>query len=322
MFSPWYGYSKSSNKPAYPAGCSAVQANILFLLFCLQQSKKFQEFKVPRANSLWPYRDRFSINPNFGGIVHTLTMAEKVDPFKRESAKPEPLKKHSSLDGEITIKLSPRRLLRGSLLIMMLIAVFYVGRFSVGAAACQLPSFSLPDFSGLFSSDDASPSGLATAEVNETKETEVKLEELQPAPVNGSAEQEESPETFASAPYSKVALAVDDIYLDWKGTWGKIKGLSYTVKNNEAGTVKPHHFVMVVEGYDDIEKKFDVSYTSQKVKAGETLKDEAAVSGGFAYSPKQIPDGDLTKVRISLFLQDASDNLIAVVHKDVDLSGN
>ncbi len=248
-------------------------------------------------------------------------MAEKIDPFKRETAKPEPLKKHSPLDGEITIKLSPRRLLRGSLLIFMLVAVFYVGRFSVGAAACQLPSFSLPDFSGLFS-DDAGPSGLVTAEVNKTNKTEVKPEELQPAPVNDSTEQEESPETFVTAPYSKVALAVDDVYLDWKGTWGKIKGVSYTIKNNEAGTVKPHHFVMVVEGYDDIEKKFDVPYTSQKVKAGETLKDEAAVSGGFAYSPKQIPDGDLTKVRISLFLQDASNNLLAVVHRDVDLSGN
>ena len=246
-------------------------------------------------------------------------MAEKIDPFKRETAKPEPLKRHSPLDGEITIKLSPRRLLRGSLLILMLVVVFYAGRFSVGAADYQLPSFSLPDVSGLFS-DDAGPSGLVTAEVNKTNETEVKLEEL--PPVNDSAEQEEGPETFASAPYSKVALAVDDLYLDWKGTWGKIKGVSYTIKNNEAGTVKPHHFVMVVEGYDDIEKKFDVSYTSQKVKAGETLKDESAVSGGFAYSAKQIPDGDLTKVRISLFLQDASNNLLAVVHKDVDLSGN
>lgn len=245
-------------------------------------------------------------------------MAEKIDPFKRETAKPEPLKRHSPLDGEITIKLSPRRLLRGSLLILMLVVVFYAGRFSVDADSYQLPSFSLPDFSGLFSSDDAGPSGLVTAEVNKTNETEVKPEELQS--VNDSAKQEEGPETFASAPYSKVALAVDDVYLDWKGTWGKIKGISYTIKNNEAGTVKPNHFVMVVEGYDDIEKSFDVAYTSQKVKAGETLKDEAAV-GGFAYNAKQIPDGDLTTVRISLFLQDASNNLIAAVHKDVDLSG-
>ena len=55
-------------------------------------------------------------------------MAEKIDPFKRETAKPEPLKRHSPLDGEITIKLSPRRLLRGSLLILMLVVVFYAGR--------------------------------------------------------------------------------------------------------------------------------------------------------------------------------------------------
>ncbi len=248
-------------------------------------------------------------------------MAEKIDPFKRESARPEPLKRHSPLDGEITIKLSPRRLLRGSLLILMLITAFYVGRFSVGNASYQLPNFSLPDFSGLFGSDDTSPSGLATAEVNETKETETVLQEPEAAPSNESAEQApEGPETFASAPYSKVALSLDEVYLDWKGTWGKITGIAYTIKNNEVGSIKPHHFVMMVEGYDDIQKKFEVQYTSQKVKAGETWKDEASV-GGFAYSAKQIPDGDLTKVRISLALYDASDKLIASHSRDVNLQG-
>ena len=251
-------------------------------------------------------------------------MADKVDPFKRESAKPEPLRKHSPLDGEITIKLSPRRLIHGLLMVSLFVLVFYTGRFSAGAASCQLPSFSLPDFSGIFSSDDASPSGLATAEVNQTKEagaaTEAAaLEEPGTTPSNESTDKESEGTETTITSYSKVALSLDDAYFDWKGSWGKITGIAYTIKNNEAGTIKPDHFIMTVEGYDDIEKKFSVQYTSYKVKAGETLKDEALV--GFAYSPKQIPDGDLTKVKISLFLYDASDKLMASHHRDVNLQG-
>ena len=252
-------------------------------------------------------------------------MAEKVDPFRRESDRTESVKERSALDGEITIRLNARKVLRGSLLVLMLVVVFYVGRLSAGPAP-EAPSFDFSGLTDLFSSDDASPSGLAVSEVNETKEesapVETALEEPETATENESTESEpEGPETFVTS-YTGVALSLDEAYIDWKETWGKITGISYTIKNNEAGSIKPHHFVMLIEGYDDIEKKFDVAYTSQKVKAGETLKDESAVSGGFAYSPKQIPDGDLTKVKVSLFLYDASDKLIASHHRDVNLQGN
>ena len=135
-------------------------------------------------------------------------------------------------------------------------------------------------------------------------------------------EVEDKPEKMIGEDYSKVTISLDGVYKDWKGTWGKIKGVKYTVTNNEEGTIKPHHFAMIVEGYEDGEKHFDVGIASQRMKSGQTLSDEAAVSGGFAYSPVAIPDGDLSKVRISLFLQDADSETIASVHQEVDLRGN
>ena len=96
-------------------------------------------------------------------------MAEKVNPFKEQQQSQMTKKQNSRLDREVTISLSPRKFLRGFLLVAMLLAVFYVGRFSVGATVCQLPDFS--NFMNIFSSDAANPSGLAVAETEEANET-------------------------------------------------------------------------------------------------------------------------------------------------------
>lgn len=227
-------------------------------------------------------------------------------------------------------------MVKGFLVLVLLLGLFFAGRFSAGEDSI------LPDFSKYFS-QDAGPSGLVTGDteaspgveavvseeqdnVEESAPVEESLEnasEVADSEVAGVAEEvPKAPEKIISEGYSKVTLSLDGVYKDWKGTWGKIKGVKYTITNNEAGTIKPHHFAMIVEGYEDGEKHFDVSYTSQKVKAGQALVDEAAVSGGFAYSAVSIPDGDLTKVRVSLFLLDEDSETIAAVHQDVDLSGN
>lgn len=235
---------------------------------------------------------------------------------------------------EITITIKPWKMVKGFLVLVLLLGIFFAGRFSAGEDSV------LPDFSKYFS-QDAGPSGLVTGDT-EAEETEANLAEVEVAAPEEQNKTEESallaessenssetaetvqnvPEKIVSEGYSKVTLSLDGVYKDWKGTWGKIKGVKYTITNNEAGTIKPHHFAMIVEGYEDGEKHFDVSYTSQKVKAGQVLVDEAAVSGGFAYSAVSIPDGDLTKVRVSLFLLDEDSETIAAVHQDVDLSGN
>lgn len=239
---------------------------------------------------------------------------------------------NKSPEGQITITLKPWKIVKGVLMLVLLLGVFYAGRFSAGEGSV------LPDFSKYFS-QDAGPSGLATGDTKAVEESEADKEEVQeevPVEQNKTTETqlaesdetnetvsevEEVPEKAIDEGYSKVTLSLDGVYKDWKGTWGKIKGVKYTITNNEAGTIKPHHFSMIVEGYEDGEKYFDVSYTSQRVKAGQTLSDEAAVSGGFSYSPVTILDGDLSKVRISLFLLDVSGETIASVHQEVNLQG-
>ena len=251
---------------------------------------------------------------------------EKMSPFK-ELPKPRPqLETDKPSENrppkEITIKIKPWKMARGLLIILVLAGVFFLGRWSAGG-----DSFTLPDFSNYFS-HQAGPSGLVTGDtqvngsVTENSTATALVEnETKPAEINAS-EEAKGPETVVTESYSKVSLSLDGVYKDWKGSWGKIKGVKYTIINNEAGTIKPNHFVMTVEGYDDGEKFFDVSYTSQKVKAGQTLSDEAAVSGGFAYSAVSLPDGDLSKVKISLFLVDEDGVTMASAQQDVNLEGN
>jgi len=265
--------------------------------------------------------------------------AEKSNPFK-ELPKPrqpqlDDKPKDKAQERELTIKIKPWKIVKGIFVLVLLLGVFFAGRFSAGEDSV------LPDFSTYFS-QDTGPSGLVTGDAPETEKTEAgqtetsevaapeeqnKTEGTAPvteSPENTSVAAEEvskTPETIISEDYSKVTLSLDDVYKDWKGTWGKIKGVKYTITNNEAGTIKPHHFSMVVEGYEDGEKYFDVSYTSQRVKAGQVLADEAAVSGGFAYSAVSIPDSDLTKVRITLLLLDEDSEPMASVTREVDLSG-
>jgi len=263
--------------------------------------------------------------------------SEKMNPFK-ELPKPrqpqlEKNKSESKSQGkEITITLRPWKLVKGLFIVVLLLGVFFAGRLSAGEGSV------LPDFSSYFSSGTG-PSGLATGDAKEAEEQEATQEEAPaeevPVEQNGNQlagsenetvevveeETEKIPETFVDEEYSQVSLSLDGVYKDWKGTWGKIKGVKYTITNNEKGTIKPHHFSMIVEGYEDGEKHFDVGIASQRVKSEQTLSDEAAVSGGFAYSAVTIPDGDLKKVRISLFLHDVNSETIASVHQEVDLSG-
>ena len=276
---------------------------------------------------------------------------EKVNPFKElprpqqpqvHKEKPKDQSSQPKQPKEITIKIRPWKMVKSLFIVVLLLAVFLAGRFSVGENSLALPSFS--DYfdsdagpSGLVTGDTKGAEDLEASQVDASKEAAVEepaIEETAPvdrvSPATETVpaveevkaeETEQVPEVVIDESYSKVTLSLDGVYKDWKGTWGKIIGVKYTIINNEAGTIKPHHFVMIVEGYDEIEKHFDVSYTSQKIKADQTLSDEAAVSGGFAYSAVQIPDSDLTKVRISLFLLDADSETIASTVQDVNLQG-
>ncbi len=296
-----------------------------------QRREKFNPFRDSVSSStekIKPFRESGSQNTEKNNSVKELPVPRQP---QLDKDKPQ---QEKSRGKEITITLKPWKMVKGFLVLVLLLGIFFAGRFSAGEDSV------LPDFSKYFS-QDAGPSGLVTGDTK-AEETEANLAEVEVAAPEEQNKTEESallaessenssetaetvqnmPEKIVSEGYSKVTLSLDGVYKDWKGTWGKIKGVKYTITNNEAGTIKPHHFAMIVEGYEDGEKHFDVSYTSQRVKAGQVLVDEAAVSGGFAYSAVSIPDSDLTKVRISLFLLDEDSETITSVHQDVDLSGN
>ena len=282
---------------------------------------------------------------------------EKINPFKELPKPHQPQAEHSSSSShstshshssspaekkakEITITLKPWKMVKGFLVLVLLLGIFLLGRWSTGA-----DSLSLPDFSTMFS-HESGPSGLVTGDTEvkdsapestatETQaaaatedsaasasETETADETV--AAVNSTASdgsENDVPEKIIAGSYSRVTLSIDGVYKDWKGNWGKIKGIKYTITNEEAGTIKPHHFIMSLEGYTEYgDKTFDASYSSQRVKAGQTLSDESAVSGGYAYSATQIPDGDLKRVHVNLVLVDVDGVTIASADQDLDLS--
>ncbi len=247
---------------------------------------------------------------------------------------------NSALDSEFTIKLKPRMLIKTVVLVAIFFSVFYLGRFSATSASCGLADVS-DFFGGIFSaSDKTTPSGTATADtpVIIATETTTPLVSSMPvvtAPVEPAADSsattaavvepvsEESNEEIITT-YTKVALAIEGVNKIWKepGVWGRIVGIEYTIKNSEIGTVKPAYFIMTVKGYDDMEKKFAIPYTSETVKAGQTLQDAAAIGGspsGFAFNKAQV---NLQRVEIKLMLYDAADKVMALAVREVDLSGD
>ncbi|MEW5897460.1 MAG: hypothetical protein AB1668_07230 [Nanoarchaeota archaeon] len=275
----------------------------------------------------------------------------------------------SVLDKTVTFKINvcPRTALKWFLFVLVMVTVFFLGRFTATPTANMAadlplitensadvsvaasddsaeknsteekseedgPSFFsslLNSITGLFTASDDDAGNVSTK--NETnasaapalenvtvtaEETAVENETA----VNDTAKNEtEEVEEIVITDYKYVKLTLDSVYKKWMGTWGKITGIEYTIVNNEGGTIKPHHFIIIVEGYPDVNKEFIVPYTTEKIKSKVTLKDSAAVSGGFAYNEKTA--GDLTGVDIQLYLYDASGKVIASTLKSVNLQG-
>lgn len=248
-------------------------------------------------------------------------------------------KTNSALDSEYTIKLKPRMLIKTFVLVAIFVSVFYLGRFSTTSASCGLSDVS-DFFGGIFSaSEKTSPSGTAVLDnpVTETKpatpvasNTPEVTTPTEPAADSSATTAavvaepvaEESNEEIITT-YKKVAIAIEGVNKIWKepGVWGRMTGIEYTIKNSELGTIKPAYFTMTVKGYDDMEKRFAVPYTSETVKAGQTLQDAAAIGGspsGFAFNKAQV---NLQRVEIKLMMFDAADKVMGLAVREIDLSG-
>lgn len=267
----------------------------------------------------------------------------------------------------INIRLKPRRLVKGLVLLLLLVVVFYLGRFTAGPEEALtsanvveeskvsseealseskeesltskatefvtgLVSGLLPEFSEDSEEDVSTPDTNAASETStadtatNTNSTAESLPETEvAAPANESAntsEQTTAAETVVTT-YGKVALALNNVLFDWKGDWGKITKIDYTIKNNEEGTIKPSYLIMLVEGYDTeetmIKKKISLPLSGQSLGATGTYTQITNVPQGFAYN--EITAGDLADVRIALSLYDASDKLMSSYNKGFDLRG-
>jgi hypothetical protein len=254
-------------------------------------------------------------------------------------------RKQSAFDDSVTLKLtvSPKKLFKWSLVILILLCVFFLGRYSAGEACDAIVGSSDVEiaavsddagvddgsvskvggfFKSLFSGSETT--GGITAENNTTTEVEeveaVVVEEPVEEPVEEvTVEVVEDMSEPIITTYNKVALSLGDVSIDWKTTWGKIKTFKYTIKNNEVGTIEPNYFVMMVEGYDDLEKIVPLPKSSQSLKSGVAASSYAMVPSGFSYN--ELSTGDLSDVDVTIIMYDGSGVEMAQVKKTVDLTG-
>lgn len=253
----------------------------------------------------------------------------------------------SVLQDEVYIKIRPRRLLKGALVVGVLFLFFFLGRWSVEAPGLHLFS-DLTVTSGedkvavSLGSDKnvdaavaqakeiatATPKSSTAAVVTESSKQGLKKESVKA----GTSDSSISAASNASPPdadlidekvvttYSKVAVSVGSVKVDWKETWGKIIQLQYTIKNNEEGTIKPSYFMMLVENYEDVPKKILLPLSHQKVAAGQMVSGAVNVPQGFAYSESTA--GKLDSVRITVTLVDAAGKTMSGYTKEYNLAGS
>jgi len=260
----------------------------------------------------------------------------------------------SFLNKEVDIKFKPITVLHKSIFVLLLVVVFFLGRWSVDtstltSSATVIDSDETAELAAPAETEDVETkedsdsfmTGFVTAvkgwftgeeepettventtAASNTTTTETTEDTTETA--TETTETEETVEETLSEPiittYSKVALAISAVKIDWKDTWGKITQIDYTIKNNEAGTVKPSYLIMTMEGYDDYEKKINLPSTTQSMVAGKTVTEGVFVPKGFSYS--QQTTGDLNSVTISFILYDANDKPMASFSKDFNLQGS
>lgn len=252
----------------------------------------------------------------------------------------------------INIKINPKKIFKFFTFVILLVFVFSLGRFTAdlgGAATAgtgntlSASSFSLTGwFAGIGGDDEEETETTAAAEevaeetvaaeeaaAAEEPVAEVETagaetaEETEEAAAEEEAEEEEEVEEdeIIITSYSQVAVSLTGVQKQWKGTWGKITHISYTIKNSEEGTIKPSYFMMNVEGYNEEaeKKKITLPASSQDVKAGQIASGTVAVPGGFNYNQKSV--GPLENVRVTVILYDGTNKPMASYTKEYNLQG-
>lgn len=258
-----------------------------------------------------------------------------------------PVERHESFadkEVDINIKINPRKILRYSIYVVVLLFVFSIGRFTAdtggGAeiAVADSGSFSLTGwFAGIGGDDNEEETEVEEVPPEEVVEEEPPAEEEiveedpidEETPVEEEVVEEEvaDEDEIIITSYGGVAVSINRVDKEWKGTWGKITKLSFTIKNSEVGTIKPDHLMMTVEGYKEAseQRKIPLSVEARNIKAGQSYSGEAAVpsssggsAGGFNYHPSTT--GRLENVRISVILMDDTSKPMASFTKEFNLA--
>ncbi|MBS3120463.1 hypothetical protein J4420_02015 [Candidatus Woesearchaeota archaeon] len=233
------------------------------------------------------------------------------------------------LDHEINLKINVRSLLRGLLLVFVFLGVFMLGRWSVSP-----PDLSL-DISGVTGMIVAAEDPAAEEPAPAVKENKTATAPVADSPVaetpavtptaNTSANTTVNTTVAEEGPvvtsYSKVAVSLNRAIVKWFDTWGKVTQLDYTIKNNEAGIIKPSYLLLSVEGYNDelAKRKISLPLSSQSIQPGASVSKVVNVPPqGYAYSDSST--GDLHNVMLTVGLYDSKDTLMGEFHKEFDLS--
>ena len=230
--------------------------------------------------------------------------------------------KQKFMEKEVKLTISPGKILKICFILLILVVVFFAGRWSIDAPV--LGELSLFEDSGETSLDSPEETEeLADEETSENQVEETPPDESNSNEINAAVvtntESEEELDTDADiiTNYDKIAYSLSDIRKDAKEGWGKITHLDYTIKNNDVGTIKAEYILIEVTGYD-LEKKVMLPESAKTVYPGQTVKKVTAIKNGFAYS--EATSGDLTKVQVQTKLYDKNDKLISSYIRKVDLS--
>lgn len=274
-----------------------------------------------------------------------MAKAKTTDPDKKEEAKVEEQPKEESQpeepkvplsEREYQISLNPMKIVKVIAIILLLVGVFYLGRVTaVGVEGDGISGFAT-GVSALFADDEAPAEEEVEveAEVEEiveevTEEEAPPAEEEQEEVVEEEAESDEPvveeekelPPEVIITNYNNVAVSLDDVQIDWKGTWGKITEVVFSIKNNERGTIQPDYIKVHIQGYDEKgARKADIHPLAKSIRSGQKLTQiRTRLSSPYSYSETVV--GDLMGVPVVIFLYDAGDNLIMSATSSMNLQG-
>jgi preprotein translocase subunit Sec61beta len=199
-----------------------------------------------------------------------------------------------SKEREIKLKVNPGKIGKIGLFVIIILAVFFLGRFSAN-------NFEL---TGLVTSDTVETPKDVAEEETPTEEAVVEeepAEEVEPEVVEEEPKKakDKSDEVVIDT-YKNTKITVHSVEVDWKETWGKIIAMEYTIENGEEGAIEPGHFLVMVEGYKDIEKRASLPENLQKISSGESQTGKLLLDKPFNYN--QIAAGNLETVMVRFIL--------------------